>query len=298
MFKSIFADLQSTFRYGNMLNRIIIINVIVFIIVKILSVFLAADVYQSIMEFFSLSYEWKEFLLHPWAIITHMFIHEGFWHLFFNMLILYWFGLIVGDLLGDRRVLPVYILGGLAGAAVFFISMNFLSFFGDQGYPYGIGASAGVMSIVFAAAITSPNYIMRLILIGDVRIKYIALFLLLIDIFWIGSMKNTGGHFAHLGGAGFGLVFVTMLRNGKDLSESFNRLYDKLLSYFNNVKEKPRKSPLNVVHKKDKNDTQQDNNTSQLHQEKLDKILEKISQHGYDKLTDEEKEFLYQASKK
>lgn len=304
MFKSIITDIQSAFRFGNTLNRIIIINVAIFLFISLFCLVLKFSnggnlptFYHSFIHFFAFSSDWKEVLFHPWSFVTHMFMHEGFFHLLFNMLILYWFGKIIGDLLGDRRVLPVFIMGGFAGALSYFLSMNLFGFIG-QGTSYAIGASAGVMSIVFASAVTSPNYIMRLILLGDVKIKYIALVLVLVDIFALGSMKNTGGHFGHLGGAAFGGIFVTMLRNGKDISESFNRIYDKIVNFFYSINVKAKKSPLNVVHKKDKTKKDHKDASKRRHQEQLDRILDKINKQGYSKLTDEEKEFLFQASKK
>lgn len=304
MFKSIFSDLQATFRYGNMLNRIILINVIIFLFVNLMYLLLmftnggvVPSFYRSFIEFFSISSDWKELLLHPWSILTHMFLHERFWHIVFNMLILYWFGMITGDLLGDRRVLPVYILGGIAGAIVYFITTNIFGFI-SSGTSYALGASAGVMAIVFAATFISPNYIMRLILLGDVKIKYIALVLILIDLGAISSLENTGGHFAHLGGAAFGGLFISLLRNGRDLSEPFNRTYDKIVNFFSGIAVKPKKSPLNVVYKQEESKKAKDDKSSQQHQERLDYILDKINEQGYDQLTDEEKEFLYQASKK
>ena len=302
MFKSILADIRSTFTYGNMLNRIIIINVVIFVALNILRLFLkysnggiTPPFYDDFIHFFSVSTDWKEFLLHPWALITSMFLHGGIWHILFNMLILYWFGRIVGDLLGDRRILPVFIMGGIVGALLSFVFLNVFSFV-NPGTTYLIGASAGVMAIVFSAAVTSPDYVMRLILLGDIRIKYIALFLLIIDLITIANMSNTGGHVAHIGGAAFGATFVIMLRNGNDLSLPFNRIYDRIHNFIQSFTI-PQKSSMKVVHKKSKKKPKE-KAVNQDHQERLDKILDKINEFGYENLTDEEKEFLYQASKK
>lgn len=123
-------------------------------------------------------------------MFTSMFLHEGFWHLLWNMLFLYWFGRIVGDFIGDQRILPLYLLGGLTGAVVFFISANLLPY--GMGGRFALGASAGVMAIVVAAGTISPDYIMRLLLLGDVKLKYIVAVLVFLDLILIPNGGNTG----------------------------------------------------------------------------------------------------------
>ena len=127
MLHSIWDDIKQEFDYGNMIKRIIIVNIAVYVIVNLVWLFTPASYqsfYQEFVHFFSVGGSWWHNLTHPWVPFTHMFLHEGFFHILWNMLFLFWFGRIFGDLLGDRRVLPLYILGGLAGAAFYFIVAN------------------------------------------------------------------------------------------------------------------------------------------------------------------------------
>lgn len=238
MFQSIWEDIKKAFTQGNMVSRLLIINISVYVIVNLIWVIARISSgweevtwYQEFMRFFMMSSDWKHNLLHPWVIITHTFLHEGFWHILWNMLFLYWFGRILGDFLGDRRILPVYLLGGIIGGLVYFLSANLLQYGGGADH-YALGASGAVLAIVAATGFLAPEYEMRLLLIGNVKLKYIVLVLLFVDIVGIGSNSNTGGHFAHLGGALFGGFFIYQLRNGFDLSEPVNKLLDRLRHFF------------------------------------------------------------------
>jgi len=314
MFESIWNDVKREFSYGNMVTRIIIFNVVVFIAINILKLVLfisnggqLPEVYHTILHFFCMSSDWQFFLTHPWGLITSMFLHEGFWHILWNMLFLYWFGRIVGDFIGNQRILPIYLLGGIAGGILYFASANLL-----PNLPMGsfaLGASAGVMAIVVAAGAISPDYIMRLLFIGDVKLKYIVAVLVFLDLIVIPDGGNTGGHIAHLGGAFFGWFFVFQLRNGSDWSRPVNTIIDSISNFFKGLfsGERPRRKPKVAYRNPDrpksrpkrssKGEAASDSN-SKAHQEKLDDILDKIKESGYESLTAEEKEFLFNASKK
>ena len=323
MFRSIWEDIQREFSYGNMVTRLVIINVMVFIAINLTWVvfqiangYVSSPWYQEVLSFFALSSNWLEVLLHPWSLITSMFLHEGFFHVLFNMLLLYWFGRIIGDLLGDHRVLPLYLMSGLAGNVVYFITANVLSY--SAGGSIAFGASGAVMGIVIATAVLSPDMEMRLLLFGNVKLKYIAAAFLLIDILGIGSMNNTGGHFAHLGGAAFGWFFIRRLQQGDDLSAPVNNFLTKIQNFFRGLgqprdpdkKRGPRmayrnpNSTTSSARKKTPRGTaaarsSAGGDTSVIsHEERVDAILEKIKESGYDNLTEEEKKFLFNASKK
>jgi membrane associated rhomboid family serine protease len=232
---------------------------------------------------------------HPWVFVSHMFLHEGFWHLLWNMLFIYWFGRIVGDLLGDQRIWPLYLLGGLAGAIGYLLSALILKQPG-----IALGASGAVMAMVMAAATTAPDYEMRLILIGNVKLKYIAAVLLLLDIFALGGMNNTGGHFAHVGGAVFGWYFVFCLRRGLDFSSYINQLGDGFNQLFVGKKTAARPTLVKVpggLSKQFSNKSNKEKEEEYDLEAKIDAILDKIRQSGFDSLTAEEKETLYKASK-
>lgn len=320
MFRSIWEDIKREFSYGNMVTRLVIINVMVFIAINLCWVILqvgsgyeGSSLYHDILSFFAISSDWFQLLIHPWSIFTSMFLHEGFFHILFNMLLLYWFGRIVGDLLGDHRILPLYLLAGLAGNVVYFISANLLSY--AAGGSIAFGASGAVMGVVIGAAVLAPEMEMRLLLFGNVKLKYIAAALLLIDIIGIGGMNNTGGHFAHLGGAAFGWFFIKRLQEGDDLSAPVNNFIQKIKAFFQGLSQekKPRNKRGPRVAYRNPKSNQRSNRSNRSknknkgfstpsdsvsHEEKVNSILEKIKESGYENLTEEEKKFLFNASKK
>lgn len=285
MFKSILEDIKASFDYGNMLTRLVIINIFVFVVTALLNAFAPTFYNANILPYIAIPGDLHLLLYRPWTIITHMFLHAGLWHLLINMVILYWFGNIAGDLLGDRKILPVYVMGGLIGAIFYLLAYQLSPFIGS----YALGASAAALALVFTAVAIAPDYSVNLILLGPVRIKYIGLVILFLDIIGLSGNSNAGGHFAHIGGALFGFIFVYLLKQGIDLS-----------SYFYKKEGYKRKLPtkLKVVHKARAGQPKFTKSQQQDLQSQVDDILDKINQKGYDSLTDEEKEILYKASKK
>ena len=333
MLQSIWDDIRREFDYGNMVNRIIIVNVAVYIVVNLiwagLSLFngqSTPDLYYDIVHFFSISNSGWHMLTHPWTVLTHMFLHEGFWHVVFNMLWLFWFGRIFGDLLGDRRVLPLYILGGLAGAVFFFLGASPTGFAGTgEVAHYALGASAAVMCIVVATGMFAPEYSIRLLFLGNVRIKYIVAFVVLMNIISLGSNVNTGGTFGHLGGIVMGFLFAWYLKRGTDLSAPVQSAIGGVQNLYNSVlrpsPDHPKPGPraafrggrsvretattkerpgfmrrASGASKASGRKAATPLDTEANHQEQLDAILDKIKDKGYNSLSKEEKEFLFQAS--
>lgn len=309
MFKSIWDDVKREFQYGNMVTRIIIVNCVVFIFVNIVKLFLNSPgsdpmSYTNFLHFFCMPENWVYLLTHPWTPFTSTITHEGFGHILWNMLAFYWFGRIVGDLLGNHRIIPLYILGGLAGNAVYFIMAN-LSPYGIG--EYALGASAAVMAMVACAAFVAPDYIFHLLLIGPVKLKYIALVLIFLDVIGIANNFNAGGSFAHLGGAAMGLLYASNLRKGIDLGKPFNILIAAVTNLFSNKQktfkyERGDKAYARTDKKKQASTSAKGNRRSDTEgvsdEEKLDKILDKIKERGYESLTKEERDFLFNASKK
>lgn len=291
MIDSLLEDIKGQFRYGNMIVRLILINVFVFIVFTLIGVFtpggMASETFINIKHFFALPGDLGTLLKRPWTIVTHMFLHAGFGHIFWNMLILYWFGRIFGDLLGDQRVLPLYFAGGLAGAIFYLIFANLIS-------PYGgvaMGASAAVMAIVVASGFIAPHYRINLLLIGEVKLMYIVAALFFLDLAMIGQNNNTGGHFAHLGGALLGGLYITqMQRNGVDFLSGLGSVFEK-------------KPERRTTHKTTKVVKMHHSTTSSRHksqetfEESVDRILEKIKISGVSSLTKDEKDVLDRASK-
>jgi len=301
---SFLDDLKYRYRYGGMITRLIMINISMFLIIKItvliadwmLGTGLGAEFFRSLTVSSDISALAKK----PWSLITHMFTHEGFFHILFNMLILYWFGVIFKDFIGETRVVPVYILGALAGIGLYLLAYNtFPALQGQAGIAFG--ASAGVMAILIAASTMTPNFTMHLLFLGPVQLKWIAIAMVVIDVLSIPE-NNTGGHIAHLGGALFGFVFALQYKQGHDWTKPFYTAWDGIKNFFDFSSKKNKKSKVRMAYKnkektRAKATTAKTEKTDSNKQEKIDSILDKISQSGYDSLSAEEKAFLFKMSK-
>jgi membrane associated rhomboid family serine protease len=291
----IWDDIKLTFKNGSNLTRLIYINIAVFVLITIVAGigFLLNDPEVSVktLDLFSVPASLSTLLLRPWTLITYMFTHKDIWHILFNMLWLYSFGRIFLEYLDQRKLVAVYLLGGISGAFVYILSFNiFPAFTGVVADSIAIGASASVMAVVIAIAAYVPDYTVQLFLLGRVKIKYLAL-----GIFALTSIMdfsvNSGGKLAHIGGALFGYLYILNLRRGRDLGKGFNSIIDFFATIF-----KPRKK-LKVTHKKVADEFEY-NRIKVEHQKRINQILEKISKGGYDSLTKEEKEALFNESQK
>lgn len=298
-FKSAFS------KPDNGLMQIILINLAVFVILILLKVLLtlsgAGGVYASIMEWLMLPASIPSFLQKPWTIITYFFLHERFFHILFNMLFLYWFGRIIKEFLGGGKVVSLYVLGGLAGGIFYILMYNLIPFFADKvAGSLMLGASAGVFAIVVGAATFMPNYSITLMFFGPVKIKYIAIIYVVIALAGTTG-RNAGGDLAHLGGAALGFFYIKQLQNGTDLGKWVHAVLAFFKSFFvrqPKVKVSYRskaKAKKATASKSTKSSTSKFDETSQ---EEIDTILDKISQSGYESLTKEEKQKLFNASKK
>lgn len=291
----IWDDIKKTFRNGSNLTKLIYINIAVFILITIVAIigFLLNNetIAESALNIFSVPSSLKSLLLRPWSLVTYMFLHKDIWHILFNMLWLYWFGKIFLEYLDQRKLVAVYLLGGLSGAVLYIFSFNvFPAFEGVVAESVAIGASASVMAIVIAIAAYVPDYTVQLFLLGRVKIKYMALAIFVFTSIMDFSV-NSGGKLAHIGGAFFGYLYTLNLRQGKDMGRGFNKILDFFVTLF-----KPRKK-MKVTHKKAANEYEY-NKTKAEHQARINTILDKISKGGYDSLTKEEKETLFKESQK
>ena len=296
-------DLKHPFRYGNVISQLIVVNVAVFLLVALFNLVVilsgfsrmeTAQITGSVLRQFFLPIDPWEIVMKPWTLITHMFMHAGIGHIFWNMLIMYFFGRIFQEFTGSKRILAIFILGGLFGAALAVLGLNLIPAFAEAKGGYMLGASAGVNALVLASATLMPDYTVYLILIGPVRLKYIALFYLVIDFAGVASFVNTGGHIAHIGGALFGFLFVVLLRNGTDLSRGFN----KVMGFIKSIGRVRKRERMTVIHGGRKQVDDYDYNYSKVEkQRRIDSILDKINRSGYESLTREEKEFLYNSSR-
>tara|TARA_Y100001972_G_scaffold129224_1_gene195396 strand:+ start:3381 stop:4280 length:900 start_codon:yes stop_codon:yes gene_type:complete len=283
---------------NNALVQIIIINVLIFVVLLVLKVLLVVSeqgaIYEMIRSKLMLPASIPLLLKQPWTVVTYFFTHERFLHIIFNMLFLYWFGRIIQEFLGQNKVIALYVLGGLAGGLFYILIYNIIPFYQDRvAGSLMLGASAGVYAIVVGAATFMPNYTFFLLFLGPVKIKYIAIFYVLLSFSQsIGS--NAGGELAHLAGAGVGFLYITQLNQGNDMGNWVIQFIKWIKSFFVS------KPKIKVTHR---NKTQQKSSTKrtvniEADQDEIDAILDKISQSGYESLSKDEKQKLFNASKK
>lgn len=293
---SVFDEIIESFKKGSVLTRLIYVNLGVFVIIKLLQVifFLAGTggtVTPAVVDIFAVPANIHALITKPWTIFTYMFLHESFLHILFNILWLYWFGRIFLEFLSERKLLGVYFLGGFAGALFYIASFNLFPAFEDVVLmSRALGASAAVLAIVISISVYVPNYTIYLLFLGPVKLKYIAIVIVILDVINIAS-HNAGGHIAHLGGAFFGYIFTGQYRKGKDLTSGINKIIDNLVTLF-----RPRRK-FKVTYRNEKPRTDYEYNRQKAEKQKIiDGILEKISKSGYESLTKEEKEILFKMS--
>ncbi|MES2268253.1 MAG: rhomboid family intramembrane serine protease [Bacteroidota bacterium] len=276
-------------RSGNKIGLLIGINIIVFLLINVTAVieqlfrgFGNSLILAYTNEFLLLSAHLPKLAYRFWTPFTYMFMHGGVFHILFNMLWLYWMGQIFEEYLGNKRTIGLYLLGGLTGGLLFVACYNLIPAFTSINAAAGpplVGASASVMAIIIATATLLPNYTISLILIGPVKLKWIALFYVVVDFLGIAG-GNPGGEIAHLGGALFGFIYIKQMQRGNDWILGISKLFQP-------------KPKLKVV---SNNGPQRKASTSPK-QEDLDRILDKISATGYNSLTRQEKETLDNLSK-
>ena len=300
MYGGFWFNLKNAFNHkNNGLYKILAINILVYLTVMVLRIFLtlgdAEGIYRSLMSYLMMPASIPYFVTQPWTIFTYMFLHEGFFHILFNMLFLYWFGMVIHERLGSRKLVNLYILGGVTGGFFYLLIYNLAPYFSNQvSGALMLGASAGVYAIVVGAATLTPNTSFFLILLGPVKLKYIAIFYVLVA-FANSAGANAGGELAHLGGAALGYLYIAQLRRGRDLGYSVQwvgHLFDQLFS---------KKPKVKVTYRKPASSTQTPTPkrpTDVSTQEEIDKILDKIAEKGYDNLTKEEKRKLFDFSNK
>jgi len=293
---NLIEEIKISYKKGSSLHKLLYINLGLFLAVKLVFIFLflfnVEEAELLIIQWLAVPAYLPDLVLRIWTPISYMFLHEGFIHILFNLLWLYWFGTIFLEYFDQKKLITVYLLGGLSGAFLYIFSFNaFPAFASKLEQSVALGASASVMAIVIAVAVYVPNYVVRLMLIGQVKIKYIA-----IAVFVFTSVLdfsiNTGGKIAHIGGAVFGFLYVSQFKKGKDIGKGFSRMMDYLLNLFKS------KSKLKVTHRKPPKNDIDYNSIKAAEQEDVNRILEKISKGGYDSLTKKEKETLFKMSDK
>ncbi len=296
---SMWEDFKHRLLSGDdMLVKLILINVVVFFLINLIHVALllsgtGISFGYLANQWFALPPEIFSTLIRPWTYITYQFMHAGLFHILFNMIVLYWSGRIFQEYLGNHRLLSLYILGGISGGLLFLVAYLVFPYLQAMRPELGlVGASASVLAVLVAIGTYLPNYTVHLIFFGGVRLKYIILAVIAIDLISL-SGANAGGHFAHLGGALFGFVFTHQLKNGRDLSAAPSRLIaaitDRLQGLFS------RSGRSFTVHR---TKPATNGTSAEPNQEEIDRILDKIASSGYKSLTEAEKEILFKASNK
>lgn len=288
-------ELRNAYKNGGYLTKLIYINIIVFVLIRVIDLFmfLGGKPLGQILNYISLPSDINGLLHQPWSLFTYMFVHYNFLHILPNLLFLYWFGRIFLQYLDEKTLLSVYLLGGICGGLLYLIAYNTLPVFNET-YGLLLGASASVFAIVVATAAYVPNYQLYLMFIGPVRIKYIALFYVVLYTLMITS-SNAGGNIAHIGGAVWGFLFIYYYKKGTNLGSWLIPIMEKFFSYF-------RKSDrhLKVKYKKEfpKMDDRQYNRSKKQQEEETNRILDKIAKSGYESLSREEKNHLFKMGKK
>jgi membrane associated rhomboid family serine protease len=288
---SILDEIKFRFQQNNAITRIIFLNVFVFLFFSVLSVLgflFNQSIFSDIVSYFVLPSNLSKLIFQPWSILTYMFLHDGFMHILFNMLWLYWIGSLIQEYLGNTKTYEAYFLGGISGGLLYLLAYNLMPVFAaNVSYSFALGASAGVLAVVCAAATLLPDYNFQLLFFGNVKLKYIALISVLLDLISI-PQGNAGGHIAHLGGALFGYMFIKLIYANNNLSYRLDALFDGILNVFTT------KPKIKIQHKTTFMKTASNVRPSQVD---VDVILDKISKSGYESLSQAEKETLFKASK-
>lgn len=298
---SLYSEIKSFYKKNGIVVRILLINIFIFVAYIIIGVFAKltkTDITQDIALQLSASSDVKTFFTHPWTMITYMFAHFDFLHIFFNMLMFYFAGQFFTTLLGSQKLISTYIIGGIFGLFVFILSYNIFPALEIGLGGYINGASASVMAVFVTLGAFAPNTQISLLFFGSIRMIYLVLIFVLLDFARLStsldlanpSAGNAGGWLAHIGGAIYGAWFGYQMSKGRDISKWYDKLMARIKSMF-----KPRKK-MKVMHSRPVTDEEYADIKFEK-QQKIDRILDKISKSGYESLSKAEKDFLFNASK-
>ncbi len=293
----LFDEIKYSLRGRNNFNTLIYINLGVFLMIALSNIFtfFAGVSNFNLVSWLAVPTNLQTLLHRPWTVITYMFTHQSFLHILFNLMIFFWFGKLFLQFLSQRQLLGVYLLGGILGAVFYIASYNLIPVFSiAKTRAIALGASASVMAIVVAVASLVPNQEVYMLFFGKVKLKYIAILVVVLDVVSI-PIENAGGHIAHLGGALLGYIFVKYYRKGTDITIGVSRFLYGFKEFFKpSPKVKTKKN-----HKKNRPETDMEYNArKKAEQDEIDKILDKISKSGYSSLSKSEKEKLFKTSNK
>jgi len=307
---SLLDDFRSEFsKPNNTLAQLILVNVVVFLVLLLLNLIFTlsetSHLYAIVLDQLIIPARASEFIRHPWTLFTYSFTQTDPFHILFNMMGLYWFGRLVDEYLGARRLLGLYLMGGIAGGLLYLAMYNLVPFFMQQsGGVRMLGSSGAFFSVAVGAATLLPNYSFHLLFFGPVRIKYIVFFLIVLSLAKLGG-SNSGGELAHLGGAAMGFFFIKLLQNGTDLGRPIYWLLDSWQSLTRpkpavKVSYRQRSSAASVSPSAyvTAGTAATGSSVTMPDEAEIDSILDKISRSGYESLSREEKQKLFKASQK
>ncbi len=286
-------DFKAIFQKGNTLVKLIFINLAVFLVLKVISiVFMLFNVRFDMVRLLAMPSDIMSFLFYPWTIITYMFLHQGVFHIFFNMMCLYWFGKIALAFINEKQLLGLYLWGGILAGAFYLLSYNLFPYYESRvADSILLGASGSIMAIMVAAAMLAPNMEVQLVLIGNVKLKYVSFATIAISLLSITG-SNAGGELAHLGGALGGYLYITLLRQGRDVSTFFTNIIGSISNLFDK-KGKKTSSKTKFHYQAPMNDGDFNRKKAKRSAE-VDAILDKIKRSGYESLSAEEKSKLFE----
>ncbi len=289
-----FDTIKHRFKQKDILIQLIIINVVVFFVLTIVAMVGKLFKLPSIdlIPYIGTTSDMHLLIKRPWTVFTYMIAHKDFLHILMNMLMLFWFGQLFLRYFSPKNLGSMYLLGGLAGAALYALAFNTIPYYIDMNHPPMIGASASVMAIIFAAAFYRPDAEVSLFMLFRIKVVYIAIFMFILDFISLDS-NNSGGHVAHIGGAIVGYIFAKQYLKGKDITRWINKIIDRIV----NLTKPADKKKMKVKYKKREADYDYNQRKNDATDE-IDRILDKIKSSGYSSLNAEEKKRLFDASKK
>lgn len=282
---------QIKYKYSqfSVVERLIVVLALCFVVPFLLRtlLWLFSIPPDSFFSWFQLSSRVDLLLVRPWTLMSYGFLHSSLGHIFWNLVLLYFAGRMMINLFKPQLFVNTFFIGVLFGGLVYVFSYNFFPVFSGQ-TPYLVGSSAGVMSVLIFMCSYMPQQEVRLI-VFNIKLIYVGLFFVILDLIQIPA-GNAGGHLAHLGGALWGYLYQKNITHGNDIGAWFSKITHLFWQIFTS-----RKSTLRKVHKAPRAKSKKSH--SQMDQDKIDTILDKISKSGYASLTKEEKEYLFKAGK-
>lgn len=290
--EQIWYYLKQQFKQGDVVIKLIYINVALYLSYNFIRVFefiFRIDnnkISHFFENFLAIPSNFTHFGYKLYTLFTYQFIHFEFFHLLINVLMLFFWGKLLLQYIGFKKVLPLYILGGIVGGLFF----GLIKYFGivDVSFIPVVGASASVMALMGALGMITPNYKLNFFFI-EVELKWVILGFAVLNFLSISSPNGAASGILHLAGLGLGYAYIYLDKEGIALYKPINNLINNILSWFNKTTQ-PKVSYIN----KDK--VKNNKNTSTQNQTQINEILKKIAERGYNSLTQQEKELLFNSS--